>query len=350
MRKRHSLFTCATIMSAGLLSVPALANSDGITTESINDYDGNGDLANSIANGNGFRSGMMPSGSTFWSAGDNLTDGFVFDSHFVDDDIYGNGNDYAAFDEQGDAIAYFTGHGMCNAGTSPVQSCSTSSQCNSPGPGQSLPGSCQDAPNISPNCRYWSNRHMITNGIWSWFSNDVNYSYGIKWGESAYSGSWAGAGTDGGVNLVVADISCGSVPSFESELFSIFAGLHMLATIMPIAGDTANLATRGSTFASRWAANSNGSVGQAWMDTLTLLPASPSGGSACGASGGGRGINGCGANHAFSIAPTAQEAANKIDYESWVGLKNDNNDATSQGYWAGRIICNYDCSANPIVL
>jgi hypothetical protein len=123
-----------------------------ITTESVNAY-GVGTcpgppLGNSIANGDGFRNGMLPAG-TIWAAGARYTDSSVYDTDFFDPQITSNAsdNDTNNFDRSGDAIAYFTGHGVCNpiSGATNV-SCTHNSQCNSPPAGASLPGNCKSAP------------------------------------------------------------------------------------------------------------------------------------------------------------------------------------------------------------
>jgi hypothetical protein len=178
----------------------------------------------------------------------------------------------------------------------------------------------------------------------------VNYSNSfVKWGESATAGSWAGAGTNGGTNLVVLDISCAVLPWFEYyQLGPAFAGVHFIATIMPVNGDLANVPSRGSTFAARWAANNLGVVSDAWMETMASMSASD--GSACGNVGGGRGINGCGLYFIMTMDSTNSAASNKMTYESWLGLKNEYNDGEGNSYYYTKAMCNYDCVTFPIIL
>ncbi len=114
----------------------------------------------------------------------------------------------------GTAISYFTGHGFCNDGcSSPQQSCTTTAACKTPNAaaGQSLPASCRFSPLDKARCCYMADRSAATSGQYDVNGGRVNYTSGpIRWGEqSQTSGGWAQAGTDGGTNLVVLDISCG---------------------------------------------------------------------------------------------------------------------------------------------
>jgi hypothetical protein len=300
---------------------------------------------------------MLPAGS-IWAAGARYTDSGVFDTDFFDPQITGNAadNDTNNFDRSGDAIAYFTGHGVCNPISGATNtSCTHNSQCNSPPAGASLPGNCKSAPGFpgAPAkglCHYKADRHLYTCGAVDQHNHDVDYSSGsVKWGEGAQGGGWAGAGTNGGVNLVVLDISCAVLPWFEYyQLGPTFAGVHLITTLMPVNGDLANVSNRGAAFAARWAANSNGNVADAWMETMNSLPQNE--GSACGAVGGGRGINGCGLYFAMTMDGSDSVAQWKINTESWLGLQFDSNDGTGNSYYYTKAYCNYDCVTFPILL
>lgn len=342
------LFACADL----LLSPPAVAGS-GVTVESVNDYQGTADdLTTCIANGLGFKNGMV-TGSGFWTAGKYYTNSQVWDGDFVDPDRTGDwtyDKDYANFDRTSnvDAISYFTGHGYCAGGSS--QPCTATVQCSSPVAGTTLPGTCRSAPGMSPVCTYRTPRYVFTNGSGDHHGSQIDYTNGtVKFGESSISGTFAGAAINGGVNLVVLDISCGALVDYwYQELTPMFAGLHLVATIMPTNGDTAMVANRGSTFAARWAANPVSGVGTSWLETHNNL--SPYLGSACAgnyATGGGHGINGCGAYLIFSASNTQSDANWKVSTEGWYGIKLDSNDGTGAGYkqWGG--MCNYDCVASP---
>lgn len=176
-------------------------------------------------------------------------------------------------------------------------------------------------------------RAAVTSGQFDANAGIVNYTGGqVRWGESATSGAWAGAGTNGGTNLVVLDISHGILPTFWYQtLRNASAGVHMIATLMTAGGDTANSAIRGSTFARMWAANPNGNVAQAWLDTMSSLPATDR-------------FNGFGCNIVVAMDSTAQGAASKMN-EDWIDLRSDNRDAKGNTWYSARWQCNYTLSS-----
>ena len=328
------------LMGVSLLTLSACGpRSFGLVVESVNDYSlRNGpNLSNSVANGDGFISGMTVAGSP-WALKTRWTDRNVWDTDFLDNEVNRLGNDTANFDPPGGAISYFTGHGFCNDGCS-TQSCTTTSACTTPVAGARMPGTCRFSPLDSPRCCYMADRSAATSGNADAFAGRVNYTSGpVRWGESPSSGAWAGAGTNGGTNLVVLDISCGILPPFwYLALRNAAAGAHMFATLLIAGGDTANVSDRGATFAKMWAANPNGSVAQAWLDTMSSLPSTDGG--ACGNQGG-HGINGCGCNIVIAMDSTPQGAASKIG-EDWIDLRDDTRDATGNNWYSARWQCNY---------
>ena len=307
--------------------------SNGLVIESVDNYSlRNGpSLTNSVANGDGFIKGMTVEGSP-WSLKTRWTDLNVWDTDFMDPDgKQAKGDDGANFDPPGAAISYFTGHGFCTDGCSTQQSCTTTSACTAPGAGERLPGSCRFSPLDKPRCCYMTDRMAATSGQSDANSGVVNYSSGpVKWGESPTSGGWAQAGTNGGTNLVVLDISCGILPTFWYQaLQNAAAGVHMIATLLIAGGDTANVPDRGAAFAKMWAANPEGSVSQAWLDTMSALPLSE-----------GRGINGFGCNIIVAMDGSLEAVNQKIN-ESWTDLRNDNNDAKGNSWYSARWQCNY---------
>jgi hypothetical protein len=233
------------------------------------------------------------------------------------------------FDQPKTAISYFTGHGVCAPyGANPPQRCTTTAACTNPVPGTQMPGSCKFGPGDPPQCVYLSDRYLVTDSGYDRFGGYVDYSGGsVHWGESPNSGAWAGAGTDGGTNLVVLDISCGVLPTFwRQQLQPAMAGIHMLATIMPVTGDTANVPDRGAAFGAGWAANPSGSVSQAWLTTLNSIP--------------GSGINGGGCNFAVAFNATPDAAAHNINGD-WNDLKNDGWDAKGSNAYVAQWLCNW---------
>ena len=228
--------------------------------ESVNDYTTGGNwgaganLSNSIANGDGFIKAMTPPDSE-WKLTYRFTDRNVWDTDFSQGDNW----DALYFDKPGTAISYYTGHGLTTAYDEVPEhpGCRSSSECTKPPSGASPPGVCKAAgsPNYAPGdvprCVYYSDRKLAVNGSKDQFGHLVNYSGGqVAWGESPNSGSWRNVGTNGGTNLVVLDASFGVLATYwVRQTISAMAGAHMLATIMPVTGDTANVADRGGYFA-----------------------------------------------------------------------------------------------------
>lgn len=313
----------------------------GITIEAVNTYAAGcqPNLPNCISNVDGFRTKMLGVGSGF-TAGLRFTEGSVFVSDFTE------AQDHANFDRNNnaDAIGYFHSHGFCD---DIGGNCTTSANCNAPPAGSALPGIClrnQESPSVSGRCVY-NRRRVSINGV----CGVVDYTNNVRWGESAQSGAFAGAGTNGGVNFVVLDNSCGIRPNlYIEELWSPFAGISTIATIMPsrAGDDTINVNTRGVQFATRYKNNFNSSIAKSWADTINSV----SGGSSCPFGGGGHGINGCGAYIAVSADSSAAGADWARDAETWVQVRDDNNDATGNAFYSWTMTCNYDCNAHPFQL
>jgi hypothetical protein len=346
------------VLSATLLcpSPPAQAGK-GVTVESVNDYkllapDGSADLPNSVANGTGFYNTIAS--TNFWTKALFYSNASVWDTDFVDPQKTGSAsdNDTWNFDRTNDALAYFTGHGIDQAGGG---SCTSSAQCNSPPPGVSGNGFCRTAPpnKTSGFCVYSSPRALVTASSSDKRGHFIRYGNGQTALGEGYYGNISGAGTNGGVNLAVLDISHGVTAMFwHPELTPAFAGLHLLATIMPISGDTANMPNRGSTFANQYVANPNGSVALAWMETLNSLP--QYGTWACGAQvwndythGGGHGINGCGCNFIMSVDSSSYWSNWHINNENWTALSQDSDDANGLSWFTWMALCNYDLASYP---
>ncbi|MFL6210725.1 MAG: DUF6345 domain-containing protein [Pyrinomonadaceae bacterium] len=352
-RRRFRLRGRWVALALLILVTPSLLScfSYGLAVESVNKYTpryGMGsDLPNSIANGDGFIQGMTKPGSP-WKLDQRWTDNDVYDTDFIDPDRGGAGGDGLYFDKPGLAISYFSGHGNCS-GCSQGTPCTSTAQCTNPAPGsnESLPSSCRFAPGVSGTCCYNSPRYLFTNSDQDKYNGSVIYGNGfIKWGENSAAGAWAGAGTNGGTHMVVMDLSCGVLSTFWwNQLQPAIGGLHLLATIMPINGDTANVSDRGATFAQRWAANPEGAPAVAWLDTLNSL-AQNDGGPCAGTdyrNGGGHGINGCGCNFVIAFDTDAAGASSKIN-ENWSNLRDDDRAAKGANWYSARWMCNYTLS------
>jgi hypothetical protein len=341
---RYEFLTCIRISLLAFMLSGCLSN--GLAVESVTDY-GPGDQLNAVASGDGFIRGMTMAGSPWRLNQGHWIDRDVWDTDFADGDIVSTGQDHLYFDQPGTAISYFSGHGITAHGCSSV-SCSTTSACTKPitgGAGARLPGTCRFSPWDKPRCCYMVDRAAVTNGNGDMNGGIVNYTSGpIRWGESWNSGPWAGAGTNGGTNLVVLDISHGILPPFWYQtLRNAFAGVHMIATLMTAAGDTVSVAERGPMFAQKWRGYSNGNVAQAWLDTMGSLPTSL--GDPCENLGGGRfsggqGFSGCGCHIVVAMDSTLQGAKNKMN-EDWIDLRYDHHDAKGNEWYSARWLCNY---------
>jgi hypothetical protein len=362
MRSNHRLSWSVLAVGVALVAYssaiqPSCADSKGIIVESVNEFgsppcdpaQGTADICNSIANGDGFLQGIVFPGSIFFRSG-RWTDGTVYDTDFVDPEANALGNDTNNFDKPGTAISYLTAHGILDHGCSTV-ACSTTSACTQPntatGPGvPRLPGTCRFSPLDSARCCYMVDRAALVKGTGDRFGGLINYTGGaVRWGESPQAGGWAGAGTNGGTNVVVLDISHGVLPTFWYQTFQrASAGVQLILTIMTAGGDTANTSQRGSTFAAFYRANPGGSVAQAWKDTMNSLPASPAGGNPCPGGGGGHGFNGCGCNVALGFDSTEARAKAALR-ESWFAITNDNNDALGNRWLSVEWQCNYPLPA-----
>lgn len=98
------------------------------------------------------------------------------------------------------------------------------------------------------------------NGNSSLFNQAVDFSARnlSAFGESSYSGTWRGAGINGGANVVILSESNGVEPNFfVQNTANAFAGVHMIATEMPT-GMTAPLARSGSRMKHRVRGRSKG--------------------------------------------------------------------------------------------
>jgi hypothetical protein len=345
--KRKLTLIRAAIFTA--LAVPAAtiwANS-AVIVESVNVYPNGDILPFSIANGSGFMNKITEHDFTSFR---NLTDSSVNDRTFIDQDITGDlfDNDEVFFDcTDKVVISYFTGHGI-GGGPDGSQPCGSSSDCVAPPPGTTNPGRCSFDIRPTGFCFYPAPRAIVTNSPASSHGDVVDYTSGIvRLGESVNSGPWGGAGTDGGTNLAVLDLSFGAFrTSLQHDLAFMFAGLHLVATIMPVNGDTNNVPNRGSAFADHFLVNQFSSVAQSWNQVVHIL--AHDGSCAAGeGDGGGGGINGCGANVTF--AADIDAAADRRMQENWVELRDEGLDGKGFTRWVATYECNYDCNKFPIV-
>jgi hypothetical protein len=361
MKRARLLLGILLLTGTGLVSGEAGANQYGVTTESVDNYGCGGcnqncngnDLCNSNANNAGFLSQMEASSIGFYSS-INWTDSGVYYSDFVDPDLgWTHGNDTNNFDGQYSTVAYYTGHGYGGSCDS-TSSCTSHTQCTDPSSGSPIAGdtwaagSCVSIPQLGAGhgfCCYPSDRAIVVNGAESYFSNAVWYGpdYGyIGWGESSNSGSWDGAAENGGINLIVLDMSWPVAANYAYQQWKpLFAGARMIAATQPIAGDTAMVPDRGAAFGAFAFASPSSSVFTAWNDAMFDLESGDGSGGASCPSGSNEGFNGCGCNYIMAIGDTSSlaEAASE---ESWEQLPVNTLDSTGKGYYYYQFSCNYD--------
>ena len=335
--------------------------------EAVNDYTACGSVntPNCIDNVNGFLVNM-----THWPVANFWTNNDVWDRDFVDSDLSAFGGDNVGFDFSNNsvAIAYYSGHGHGFTGfdwdsacdntsqTNHAHCCATSADCTQPGAGQSLPGVCTRGPGHTGKtgyCLYNRARQISTCSTHDAFQHVPALTTLARFGESSVSGSWRGAGTNGGINFAVMDMSIAVRPGLEvAEVGPIFAGLHNLATIMPTTADSDayDVNYRGANFAGFWQMNPFSSPAYSWA--FSIYSAGSMSGAACSPNGGDGylGIDGCGAYWTGSLAASSSEAAYLNQQENWNQTQTDTHDATGASWVTWTYFCNYDCQTYPIHL
>ena len=173
----------------------------------------------------------------------------------------------------------------------------------------------------------------------------------MAWGESPTSGTWAHAGTNGGLNGAILDMSHGTKPMmWQEQLVPPMAGIHFIGTCMPANGDTASVADRGQAFGDAYLVNPKSSVMDAWAFAMAALPQNDGG--ACAnndfGTGGGFGFNGCGCNVGLA-ADTTTARAQAHQQETWVTIRDDSLDAQGAIFDILDGVCNYDTQQFPLI-
>jgi hypothetical protein len=356
------------LAGAALWGAGAHASSNAVNVEAVDHFGSSSIIC--IAEADNYRNHLINASGTIFTAGQRYTDSLVWDSDFIDPEASGSSLDQDAtfFDHAGSFSSYFCGHGICDDDPAfnglSAQSCTASTQCNKPPAGMAMPGYCLGngpTQNSHGTCFYQMARKMvISSNSNNHYSNVINYSSGarIKFGESSNSGTWGGAGTNGGQNFAIISNSCGLRPSFYwEETHQLFAGIHALGIIMPITSgsDDWDAPDRGTFVAQGFSSNINSSVGLSFIDAINSMaqnegPGCPSGSGSNYSHGGGHGIGGCGAQVIESVDGSTSATNWHTLTESWLGMTLDGNDATGGNWISAYIACNYDCNNNPIVL
>jgi hypothetical protein len=345
---KRSTTALVTFLAATTINHAHAAQETGITIEAVDKYSC-GTLSNNKSNVDNFRNRMLSVSG--YTAGARWTDGLVYPTDFTDTERVSGGQDAYNFDRPGDAIAYFSGHGTCDDQSKSPVTCFSNSNCSFISGFEARCLRDTEKPLLG-RCVYSVPRKIIvdrTNGPGN-TCMAVDYSSGgVAWGEDPSSGSWAGAGTNGGVNFVVIDNSCGITPDlYYPELINAFAGVSTIALIMPtrVGSDAVDVANRGRAFADRYVANRYSAVAPSWTDAINSV----TDGSSCAFGGGNHGIAGCGAHIAISVERTKELAEWANGTETWEQLHYPANDALGKDWMTWIATCNYDCNKHPWVL
>lgn len=347
----------------------AHAGSKKVIVESVNVFTSNPsdtscgapNICNSISNGNGFYNGILTGG--WFQAGGNWTNFNVWDTDFHDPQLTSNANDHdnAYFDSVGYSLSYVTAHGSIGGATH--VGCNHDNECNSPPSGMLMPGFCSSYPGYQTDvpttkagrCVYNTKRLLLVNPFVAsnQHSGNIDYSANgsngpklVSWGESVPSGSWAGAGTNGGTNLIISDQSFGTEPGlWFYQMYSALAGAHLFGTCMPTAGDTANVATRGSAFAQAFVVNGSSAIGPAWANVVSQIT---EGVGCAGAGTVAGGYNGCGCNVIIAANTSSSGASWSTHTENWWDVQEDAYDSKGNSSYNALMACNYNTNTYPL--
>jgi len=197
-------------------------------------------------------------------------------------------------------------------------------------------------------------RVFLTSSASSTHGNVVNYgtTYGLSaaksfaLGESSTSGSFGGAGINGGANVMMLINSCGfRSHTYLQDMAYMHAGVHMVMVSMPIAvyvqspsdyvgwSDTAQWSSRGSTIANALLANLNAEAQDTWLSATMV----DNGYLAI------QGTHDEGANIVVSRNVSSSAVTSSIT-ESWAYAEEDSRDATGSSWWEASWECNYNCT------
>ena len=356
-------------LSAALLASDADAGVTGVSVYGVSTYAptcvGAADIPNAVPNATGFKSGLLGAANTLWTAGLTRTAGQVVPLDFMDVSRVAGGldsNSTAGFDRSGDAIAYYSGHGF--DGPSPGnQPCTHSTNCQTPVAQTSMPGVCAAFPpgfldhgvivNWQPHCFYsWSHSMALgPPGCGAVSFSSRNATRPVALGE-AIGLTWAGAGTDGGINLAVFDMSFPFYPGLEPGNADVFAGVMLLLGVDAFGhGDTAMVSDRGAFLAFDYALNGmNSVVSNGWYGAEYFEVLEKNGGG-CEATSGlpGGGINHCGGYTSMSKGAT-QAQANTLRTAAWGFITQSSQKPTGAAFASVDRLCNYDCATYPPIL
>jgi hypothetical protein len=332
---------------------------NGVFVEGVSDYsvfrsfygDGTGDIWG-MQDATGFLTTMAQSGSPWVSKG-FYGNNNVWDYDFIDPEITHNTSDadWNGIDRKGVAFAYASMHGSCDDVT--TQNCLHGSDCPS---GQA----CVNTPPsvYSTRCVRNTPRCLVTSSTTSGHGQFVYYGNStVKWGEDSFSGGWAGAGTNGGANVIFVRNSCGSrSPFFWNQTYSAYAGAMLIFWTLnqsamsggPNSGssDTFMSPTDGQALANLALMNPNNSIASVEflaMSQRTVGTSCPDQTSTF-TYGGGQGYSGCAADVAIAWDSTQAAATANVQNLTWNQAADSSHKAHGNSYGFSWFHCNYDCN------
>jgi hypothetical protein len=284
----------------------------------------------------------------------------VWDLDFQDPNIAGANaqfDDTYAFDQPGNAISFFQGHGAYYQPN--AFCCKQASDCPAQGPG-SLSKACVGTPvNNSSSCAagslaykgncMYQNRYKVPAFV-TCGSNDTSARAAllnspgaqfVAFGENPTVGAWRGAATNGGISLAIVRHSMGMALPFASDWWPVFAGLHLYAGVAMAAdingfNDEVDSASYGWAVAMPYVMAPTSSIKSGYINAISNVP--EGGGCPSGFPGG---FQGCGCHAIMTMSATNAGAQATIN-EDWYALTSDNSAQTGTSYWYWYIGCNYN--------
>jgi hypothetical protein len=331
----------------------------GLTVETISDYNPypgcnipppNCDVAHAHSNGDALWFILLTYPGTTYTALNHFQDAAVYDTDFFDPELTGtpSDNDTNNFDEAGTAISFAYGHGFCDDRT--TTTCTVDQDC---GPGAYCSRFGPLVAGDARTCIIQKVRGFATADNNPNHGNNVFYgkSYlgvpakSFALGESANSGSFGGAGTNGGANVAVIVNSCGLRWNYWTSATTYMrAGVHSILMASPSAAwrnagvhhfsDTVDSTNRGSELGYAIMNNINSLVKWGWLNPSMVDVGFVS-------------TNAQHANgaHVMMASDVSSGVATwHINNETWANAKQDTLDAIGSGFTAGASLCNYDCA------
>lgn len=286
--------------------------------------------------------------------GDAYFDNDVWDRDFHDPDRTGNWFDNDTYlDRPEVSLSGIFLHGQCDdVRDPPYTACTTDANCPA---GSYCPVFPPPQTGRARICIKNFRRTMVTSSTNSMHNNVVEYGENltnVAFGESPNAGSWSGAGTNGGTNVILLMNSCGTRSKYAKvQLKNMFAGVHLLFMLMPTAAwkntstnivgysDTWTMSNRGSLFATDALNNLNAPARESWLLPPLLTNAFGV------AQGDNRDTGGppSGAHIVVSFDSTTVAARQRTASETWNESFDDTRDAHSNEAIAMTYMCNYDC-------